>query len=85
MELPLTNVEGDDQQPGEAAGQENLRKDDEELGNIAFDGVRPVLHVHSGQNLSHKEKGRLRNGRGTLLGTTGKREGVVDMLGPGLV
>ncbi|KAG1776358.1 hypothetical protein EV702DRAFT_347017 [Suillus placidus] len=42
----------------EAAGQENLGKNDVELDAIGFKGVRPimVLHVHGGQGLLRKER-----------------------------
>ncbi|KAG1745210.1 hypothetical protein EDB19DRAFT_1693054 [Suillus lakei] len=42
----------------EAAGQENLGKDDTELDGMGFKGVRPimVLHVHGGPGLLRKER-----------------------------
>ncbi|KAG2357341.1 hypothetical protein BDR07DRAFT_1420721 [Suillus spraguei] len=42
----------------EAAGQENLEKNDIELDAIGFKGVRPirVFHVHGGQGLLRKER-----------------------------
>ncbi|KAG1800272.1 uncharacterized protein HD556DRAFT_1342037 [Suillus plorans] len=42
----------------EAAGQENLGKNDVELDAIGFKGVRPimVLHVHGGHGLLRKER-----------------------------
>ncbi|KAG2125972.1 hypothetical protein DEU56DRAFT_823546 [Suillus clintonianus] len=58
MELLLTTLQAMISSRREAAGQENLGKDEEELNSMRFEGVRPimVLHVHGGQRLSHKEK-----------------------------
>lgn len=56
MGFPLKMLKGMISSRREAAGQENLSKDDEGLGNIGFEGVRPimVLHVHGEPVLSRK-------------------------------
>ncbi|KAG2135660.1 hypothetical protein BD769DRAFT_1664817 [Suillus cothurnatus] len=58
MEFPLKMLKEMISHRKEAAGQENLSKDDEELVNMKFEGVRStmVLHVHGGPVLSRKER-----------------------------
>ncbi|KAG1776353.1 hypothetical protein EV702DRAFT_346756 [Suillus placidus] len=58
MEFPLVLLKEMVSSRREAAGQENLGKEDEELDSMGYDSVRPlmVLHVHGAQPLPRKEK-----------------------------